>query len=89
MTDESYRNAGAAIPERLMAELRKHHVGLLYVSKDGVYHAERRALIEKLLRRGVRTAQVAELAGMTQRRVQQIRKAMLDREAKRSKKISR
>jgi len=89
MKGESYRNAGAAIPEHLMAELRKHHVGRLYVSKDGVYHAERRALIEKLLRQGVRTAEVAELAGLTQRRVQQIRKAMRDREAKRSEKISR
>ena len=89
MKNERYRNAGAAIPGRLMAELRKYHVGRLYVSKDGVYHAERRALIEKLLRQGVRTVEIAELAGLTQRRVQQIRQTMQDREAKRSEKISR
>jgi len=89
MTVERYRNAGAAIPEHLMAELRKYHVGRLYVSKEGIYHAERRALIEKLLRQGVRTAEIAGLSGLTQRRVQQIRKAIRDREAKRSENISR
>jgi len=89
MNGERYRNAGKGIPAHLLAELRKYHVGRLYLSKDGVYHVERRALIEKLLRQGVRTAEIAELAGLTQRRVQQIRKAMSDTEAKRSEKISR
>ena len=68
-----YKNAAEALPPDLLAEVQKHHVGLLWVPKHDCYHKERRQLVERLLRCGVGAAEVARLAGLTRRRVQQTR----------------
>lgn len=79
-----YRNAAEVLPPELLAQVRKHHVGRLWVPKTDDYHKERVRLIKELLRRGVPTAEVARLSRLTQRRVQQIRKQMREAQTKRS-----
>ena len=74
----SCRNATDVLPADLVAEVQKHYGGLLWVPKAKTFHKTRRRLVEDLLRRDVPTAEVAEMAKLTVRRVQQIRKAMAD-----------
>lgn len=87
MTGGGYKNAASVLPPDLLAEVQKHFVGRLWVPKGADDPKERNRLIRALLGCGVATAEVAELSGLTQRRVQQIKRRMRE-EAKLGEQIS-
>jgi len=84
VTDNGYKNAASILPPELLAEVQKYHVGRLWIPKTAEAPKERNRLIRALLKRGVSTAEVSELSGLTQRRVQQIKRQMRESEAKRN-----
>ena len=69
-----YKNAAAVLPPELLAEVQKHHVGLLWVPKREDYYKERIRLVRELLSRGVDPVEVAEIAELSERRVRQVLK---------------
>ncbi len=70
-----YVNAEGLLPPELLAEVQKHHVGLLYIPAPGSFFRERRQLILNLREQGVPTREIARLAGLSVRRVNQIARA--------------
>ena len=72
-----YRNATDILPAELLAEVQKHHVGMLWIPKSTVHQRRRAELVGRLLRRGVPVPEIAELADLSERRVQQIRQETL------------
>ena len=79
-----YKNAAKILPPDFLAKLRKYHTGILWIPKNEDDYKERVRLIRELLRHGVPTAEVAGLAKLTQRRVQQIQREMKISKAKRT-----
>ena len=67
-----YRNAFEVFPKELVAQLQEHYVGLVYIPKTDDYHKQRAELILRLHDRGVSAKDIAELCGITRRRVYQI-----------------
>ena len=72
-----YRNAADILPAGLLTEVQKHHVGMLWIPKSTGRQKRRAELVGRLLRRGVPISEIAELAHLSERRVQQIRQEML------------
>ena len=68
----SYRNAADILPAHLLAQVQKYYGGRLWVPKTKAFHKDRRRLVERLLGQGVPAGEVADLADLTVRRVQQI-----------------
>jgi len=68
----SYRNAYEVFPRELVHVLQQCHVGLVYIPKPGGYYKERAQLIVRLSGQGVASREIANLCGITQRRVNQI-----------------
>jgi len=67
-----YRNAFEVFPKELVAQLQKHYVGLVYVPKTEHYYKHRAEMILSLHEREVSAGEIAELCGITRRRVYQI-----------------
>lgn len=74
----THRNAAEVLPPDLLAEVQKYCTGSLWVPETESFHAERRRLVEGLLRRNLPVSEVARLADLTRRRVRQIRRGMVD-----------
>ncbi len=69
---KEYTNARDILPPELLAEVQKHATGLMYVPAPNAFFRERRQLILTLREQGVPTREVARLAGLSVRRVNQI-----------------
>ena len=67
-----YANAKEVLPPELYRQVQEHFTGLLWVSPDTQFYAERRRLVLALKEQGVSTQEISKLAGVTTRRVRQI-----------------
>lgn len=70
--NREYVNARDVLPPELLAEVQKHVTGLVWIPAPRIFYHERRALIRMLLDQGVPTKEIARLAGISVRRVNQI-----------------
>jgi DNA-binding NarL/FixJ family response regulator len=69
---KSYVNGRDILPPELLAEVQKHVRGLVWIPSPDTFIRERRELILSLRAEGVPTREVARLAGISVRRVNQI-----------------
>lgn len=69
---ESYVNARQALPPELLAEVQKYATGLVWVPSPRTFYRERHQLIHALHAKGVPTREIARLADLTVRRVNQV-----------------
>ena len=67
-----YANARNVLPPDLLRTLQQHFTGLLWVPADTHFYETRRKLVLALRDQGVHTREIAQLAGVTPRRVRQI-----------------
>ena len=67
-----YKNGRDVLPSELLAEVQKHVRGLVWIPSPDTFLRERRELILTLRAEGVPTREVARLAGISIRRVNQI-----------------
>ena len=67
-----YANAEKILPKKLLDEVQKYHTGMLWVPGPNRFYKERRQLVIALREQGVNTREIAQLAGVTTRRVNQI-----------------
>jgi len=67
-----YANAGKILPKELLEEVQKYHTGVLWIPCPSRFYKERRGLVIALHKQGVNTKEIAHLAGVTTRRVNQI-----------------
>jgi len=70
--NREYVNARDVLPPALLAEVQKHVTGLVWIPAPRIFYHQRRALIRTLLDQGVPTKDIARLAGISVRRVNQI-----------------
>lgn len=73
---KQYKNAKKVLPPELLAEVQEYCDGLLYVPRSRQDQDERNRLMRKCLSRGVTPSEIAQITGLTLRRVQQVRAAM-------------
>ena len=66
-----YANAKDVLPQHLIEQIRKHYTGMLYVSGEDV-RAQTRQLIINLAKQNVPTVEIATIAGVSSRRVNQV-----------------
>lgn len=52
--------------------MQKYHSGILWIPAPGSFYKERRQLVIALKSQGIETDEIASLAGITRRRVNQI-----------------
>ena len=67
-----YANAADVLPRELFRAVQKHFVGTLYVGSESVFHKERERIVRQLHAQGVSSSEIANAAGVSMRRVQQI-----------------
>ena len=67
-----YRNARGVLPPELLAEVQQHITGLVWIPAPQTFYHERRKLILTLREQGVPTREIARLAGISVRRVNQV-----------------
>ena len=67
-----YANARDVLSPELLRTLQQHFTGLLWVPADTHFYETRRKLVLALRDQGVHTREIAQLAGVTPRRVRQI-----------------
>jgi hypothetical protein len=67
-----YANAEKILPPELLKEVQKYHTGVLWIPTPGRFYQERRRLVIALHDQGINTKEIAQLAGVTIRRVNQI-----------------
>ena len=67
-----YANAKDVLPPDLFRTVQQHFAGLLWVPAEAHLYAVRRKLVLALRDQGVHTQEIAQLAGVTTRRVRQI-----------------
>ncbi|MGE4285118.1 MAG: hypothetical protein AB7F23_00730 [Phycisphaerae bacterium] len=72
MSIKKYANAEQILPRELLKEVQKHHSGILWIPAPGSFYKERRQLVIALKSQGIETDEIASLAGITRRRVNQI-----------------
>lgn len=72
MKKKKYTNAEKVLPRELLREIQKHYNGLLWIPAPGCFYKERKQLVIALKEQGVETGEIASLAGVTRRRVNQI-----------------
>jgi len=68
---KKYANAVNVLPKELVAELKKHYTGMLYVPK-GNHYRERRKLVIMLHDQKMDAKEIASIVGLGIRRVHQI-----------------
>ena len=83
-----YVNAASVMPKELLQKVREYCVGMVYIPKTDGYYKQRAELIVRLSEQGVSTLEIAQLSGLSRRRVQQIIQEQQEAQAKKSKKIS-
>ncbi|MDY6903817.1 MAG: helix-turn-helix domain-containing protein [Thermodesulfobacteriota bacterium] len=67
-----YANAEKILPKELFDEVQEYHTGILWIPSPSRFYKERRQLVIALREQGVNTKEIAQLAGVTTRRVNQI-----------------
>ncbi len=67
-----YANARDVLPPELLCAVQQHFTGLLWIPAGTRLYAVRRKLVLVLRDQGVHTQEIAQLAGVTPRRVRQI-----------------
>jgi hypothetical protein len=72
MSIKKYANAEQILPRELLKEVQKHHSGILWIPAPGSFYKERRQLVIALKSQRIETDEIASLAGITRRRVNQI-----------------
>ncbi len=72
MSIKKYANAEHKLPRELLKEIQKYHTGMLWIPAPDSFYKERRNLVIALKSQGVETDEIASLAGITRRRVNQI-----------------
>jgi hypothetical protein len=72
MSIKKYANAEQILPRELLKEVQKYHSGILWIPAPGSFYKERRQLVIALKSQGIETDEIASLAGVTRRRVNQI-----------------
>lgn len=72
MSIKKYANAEHILPRELLKEVQKYHFGILWIPATGSFYKERRQLVIALKSQGIETDEIASLAGITRRRVNQI-----------------
>ncbi|HRR82460.1 MAG TPA: helix-turn-helix domain-containing protein [Planctomycetota bacterium] len=83
-----YRNAFEVFPKELVRQLQQHYVGLVYIPKHGDYYKHRAELIVRLSDKKASSREIAELCGLSRRRVNQILKQRRARMLEEDRKIS-
>jgi len=68
----SYLNGREVLPPDVLAEVQKHASGLIWIPSPKTFYHERRQLILTLREQGVPTREIARLAGISVRRVNQV-----------------
>lgn len=68
----SYLNGREVLPPDVLAEVQKHASGLIWIPSPKTFYQERRQLILTLREQGVPTKEIARLAGLSVRRVNQV-----------------
>jgi len=69
---KSYANAEKILPKELFKEVQKYHTGPLWIPSPSRFFQERKDLVIALREQGVKVQEIAGLAGITKRRVNQI-----------------
>ncbi len=72
MKKKKYANAEKILPKELLKEVQKYHTGVLWIPTPSRFYQERRMLVIALQGQGINTREIAQLAGITIRRVNQI-----------------
>ena len=70
-----YVRADKVLPQKLVAQVREHCTGMIYVPSDGAFYRERNREVMRLHGRGLPTAEIARRVYLGPRRVRQIIKA--------------
>ncbi|OGV53690.1 MAG: hypothetical protein A2X49_12660 [Lentisphaerae bacterium GWF2_52_8] len=68
----NYANAKDVLPEELLVEIKKHFRGMLYIPTDDDQSERRKKLVMALNEHGLKAKEVAAIAGISDRRVNQI-----------------
>ena len=68
----NYANARDVLPKELLKEIQKYHTGMLWIPEPSGFYKERRMLVIALSEQGIKSVEIANLAGITPRRVNQI-----------------
>ncbi len=71
----SYANARGVLPPGLLAQVQEHWTGMLWVPSPRTFYDDRKQLVLTLKAEGVSSREIAALAGVTPRRVNQILRA--------------
>lgn len=72
MANKPYANAEEVLPPALLQEVQKYHSGMLWIPAAESFYRQRRKLVIALKAEGISTEEIANLAGITPRRVNQI-----------------
>jgi hypothetical protein len=67
-----YANAEKILPQELLKQVQKYHTGILWIPTPSRFYKERRQLVIALHGQGIASKEIADLAGITIRRVNQI-----------------
>jgi hypothetical protein len=71
----SYANARDVLPPGLLSQVQEHWIGMLWVPSPRTFYEDRKKLVLTLKAEGVSSREIAALAGVTPRRVNQILRA--------------
>ncbi len=72
MAKSHCKNADDVLPPELVAEIRKHYVGLLWIPTASTFYQERNQLIRQLRASGESVRDIARLVHLTEERIRQI-----------------
>jgi len=72
MATKPYANAEEVLPPELLEAVQKYHSGMLWVPVAQSFYQQRRRLVIALREQNISTEEIANLAGITSRRVNQI-----------------
>jgi hypothetical protein len=70
-----YANAAEILPSDLVRQIQKYHCGLIWVPSPSNFYQERKDLVIGMFKRGIPTKEIAALAGVSTRRVNQVLRA--------------
>ena len=79
-----YVRADRVLPQKLLAKVRQHCTGMIYVPSDGAFYRERNAQVMRLHGQGLPTAEIARRVYLGPRRVCQIVKAETEKTGRRA-----
>lgn len=70
--NRTYLNGREVLPPDVLAQVQKHASGLIWIPSPKTFFRERRQLILTLRGQGVPSKEIARLAGISVRRVNQV-----------------